>query len=179
MGKLEPASWYDSYYQEHRDPEGMTVIHDVVAKAIADDPPMSILDLGCGPGWFERRLRLAGYVGDYYGIDFSPTAVRHARLGCPLDAPSVFRVGDIHTAEDRPEGAMVVALEVLEHIEDDAKAIKRFAVPGRRVFISVPTYDCDSHVRYFHKDDDLGKRYGIVGRQWEQDRQIYLMGRFK
>ena len=74
---------------------------------------------------------------------------------------------------------MLVALEVLEHIEDDVKVLKRFAVSGRRVFVSVPTYDCDSHVRCFHRDDDLGKRYGIVGRQWEQDRQMYLVGRFK
>lgn len=178
MGRLEPAGWYDAYYDANRDPGGMTVIHDVVAKTITRDPPMSIFDLGCGPGWFERRLRAFGYCGEYYGVDFSPTAIRQARLGCPLDAPSVFRTGDIHTVEDRPD-AMLVALEVLEHIEDDVKALKRFTISGRRVFVSVPTYDSDSHVRWFQKDEDLGKRYGIVGHQWESSGQLYLAGRFR
>lgn len=186
MGRLEPASWYDAYYSSHHDPEGMTAIHQESARAIMSEPdriPDCILDLGCGPGWFAAQLRRAGYDGLYHGHDFSETAIQQARMRCPLEEPSIFRCRDLTTyvVDDRdvdPLRVMIVALEVLEHLEDDVKTLKRFARKGGRVLVSVPTYDSDSHVRHFASIDDLGKRYGIKGNQWEKDRQLYLMGTF-
>lgn len=186
MGRLEPASWYDAYYRKHHDPEGMTAIHEESARAIMSEPdriPDCILDLGCGPGWFHEALRVAGYDGFYHGLDFSETAIHQARLRCPLDEPSIFHCCDLTTwmvdyYDVDPLRVMIVALEVLEHLEDDVKTLKRFARKGGRVLVSVPTYDSDSHVRHFASTDDLGKRYGIKGKQWERDRQLYLMGVF-
>lgn len=184
MGQLCGSEWYDTYYSNHHDPEGMTAIHVESARAIMSEPdniPDQILDLGCGPGWFHDALRAEGYDGYYHGFDFSETAIKQARLRCPLETPSIFHRRDLTTCavgEIDPWTAMVVALEVLEHLADDVGTLKRFARKGGRVLVSVPTYDSASHVRHFASSDDLGKRYGIRGLQWEKDRQLYLMGVF-
>lgn len=39
--------------------------------------PSRILDLGCGPGLYARRLALLGH--EVLGVDFSPASIRHAR----------------------------------------------------------------------------------------------------
>ena len=180
MGRLEPASWYDDYYRANPEPGGMTEIHEEAAKAILRAQPPAVFDLGCGPGWFHEVLRRHGYEGIYTGWDFSAESIRQARLRCPLDVSSYFSVRDLTecTPDFYPQ-EMVVALEVLEHLEDDVATMKRFAAPGRRVLVSVPCYDSDSHVRFFKPSDDLGKRYGIKGEQWEVNRQLYLLGRFR
>jgi SAM-dependent methyltransferase len=42
----------------------------------------SILDVGCGPGFLEEKLRLLPY-GSYVGMDISPTALREAHQKMP------------------------------------------------------------------------------------------------
>ena len=39
-----------------------------------------LLDVGCGPGTFLRRLREAGWMGLYTGLDISDKAIREAML---------------------------------------------------------------------------------------------------
>jgi SAM-dependent methyltransferase len=43
---------------------------------VFDHQPKRILDLGCGPGLYTRRLADLGHV--CHGIDFSPASTRHA-----------------------------------------------------------------------------------------------------
>jgi malonyl-CoA O-methyltransferase len=43
------------------------------------DEPSRILDLGCGTGWFTRKLRHLYPDSEISGVDLSPEMVRHAR----------------------------------------------------------------------------------------------------
>ncbi len=53
----------------------------------------SILDLGCGPGFYSHRLTMKGHR--CYGIDLGPASIRYARLHNPEKTRCEFVVGDI------------------------------------------------------------------------------------
>ena len=95
----EPSFWSDPYVSEHvlnayldpdtdaasRRPDQIEeTVRFVLDQARAGDAapsqepePLSILDLGCGPGLYAERFAEAGC--QVTGIDFSPSAIDHAR----------------------------------------------------------------------------------------------------
>lgn len=99
--------------------------------------PLRIFDLGCGPGNMLRRLDRRGLA---YGSDFSLDALAFARskgLRRLLSSDS--------TALPFPSDSFdcVVALDVLEHIEDDAAALREIARvirPGGAFLFAVPAF---------------------------------------
>ena len=59
--------------------------------------PSKVLDLCCGPGLSTGRLAALGH--DCTGIDFSPAAIRHARLAARRGGLEVdYRCENVHTA---------------------------------------------------------------------------------
>lgn len=113
-----------------------------------------ILDIGCGTGQFAHYLRDRGYR-TYQGVDFSPVAITCARKCVPAD----FALGDIReTKHYAGTYDVAVALEVLEHLDDDL-AIFRKVRPGTRFFYSVPPYDGLGHVRFFATPGEVAARY--------------------
>ncbi|HTI53326.1 MAG TPA: class I SAM-dependent methyltransferase [Verrucomicrobiae bacterium] len=101
------------------------------------DRPLRIFDVGCGPGNMLRRLQAYGLA---YGSDFSLDALAFARSkGLPL------LLSSDSTALPFASGAFdcVVALDVLEHIEDDAAALREIARvtrPGGAFVFAVPAF---------------------------------------
>jgi len=58
--------------------------------------PSSILDLGCGPGFYSYRLAVRGHR--CHGIDFGPASIEYAREHNPAPSQCTFALGDIrHT----------------------------------------------------------------------------------
>lgn len=58
--------------------------------------PSSILDLGCGPGFYSHRLAARGHR--CHGIDFGPASIEYAREHNPDPSHCTFALGDIrHT----------------------------------------------------------------------------------
>lgn len=83
--------------------------------------PPRLLDVGCGTGLLRARLQGTG-VGDYLGVDLSPTAVSTAeRQGLP---DSRFVVGDV-TTMDLGRFDVVVLNEMLYYVEDVAAFLDR------------------------------------------------------
>ncbi len=181
MGSEKTADWYDEYYRQHPDPSPeLTAIHDMVADLVIAHGVSLVSDVGCGPGWFVDRLATQGYRGEYLGVDFSRVAVERANHAVRrTEAVGVFGgawVGSLGSTRTQLDLGVVVAVEVLEHLADDVVTFDRIVPAGRRVVISVPTYDSESHVRWFAETDDVKGRYGVRGVQFVKDRQIYVSG---
>ena len=121
--------------------------------------PSSVLEAGCGMGamaWrFASRFDYRGYEPD--PTSYGEAAARLARLG----------KGDVRNepVPDEPDRSfdLLVAFEVLEHIEDDQATLRswvRWLNPGGHVLISVPAHPdrfgpCDEmagHCRRYERD---------------------------
>lgn len=99
--------------------------------------PRTILDAGCGTG---INLALLSEFGDVTGVDRSDEAIRFCHLRQEVNV----RKAELE-ALPFAEGTfdLVTALDVLEHIPDDGKAlgeIIRVCKPGGHVLITVPVF---------------------------------------
>jgi SAM-dependent methyltransferase len=102
--------------------------------------PRTVLEVGCGTGEFLALAESRGHRA--IGIDFSPTAVAAAR-GKGLDAfeggladlPRFLGDGPV------PRFDAVVLFQVIEHLTEPGAlvtALRRWLVPGGRLFLSCP-----------------------------------------
>ncbi|MFA6561901.1 MAG: class I SAM-dependent methyltransferase [Verrucomicrobiia bacterium] len=96
-----------------------------------------VADIGCGTGANLQALRGAAWA---VGVDPSDEALRFARThgDSPLVAGTLPALPFLSSCFD-----VVLALDVVEHVEDDAQAVAELArvcKPGGTVFITVPAY---------------------------------------
>jgi SAM-dependent methyltransferase len=118
-----------------------------------------VLEVGCGVGTFTQRLVQTPLIRSLLSIDISERAV--ARCKAVVRSPSV----DVRQADVREidgEFDLVLCMNVLEHIEDDAAALRHMlglVRPGGSLFLLVPahewlftTFDTESgHHRRYNK----------------------------
>lgn len=152
--------WYDREYANDPDPDYSPYYPgwDIVLNWI--EPDEWIIDLGCGVGKFASRALAQGkhYLA---GVDYSEEAIRQAKITNP---ESSFYVADLYAENVLPKNDLseskdvYILLEVLEHLEQDIKVLSNIPT-GKHVIISVPSFDCASHVRVFPTADDAKKRY--------------------
>lgn len=114
-----------------------------VLEAVLDDlalpPGLRILDAGCGSG---RNMLALAARGAVTGVELAPESLRIAgarQLGPVLP-------GSLEEPLPFADGAfdLAVALDVLEHVRDDAAALgelARVVAPGGRLLVTVPQYD--------------------------------------
>jgi len=98
---------------------------------------LDILDAGCGTGVMLHEL---GLLGTAEGVDNSEEALEYCRQR-GLDNVRNADILDLPFAADHFD--FVTALDVLEHIDDDAAALREFRrvlKPGGRVFIFAPAH---------------------------------------
>ena len=110
-----------------------------IARQFGADARPAILDLGCGAGLAAEALARQGFP--VLGLDAAAPAIEAAQAhadGQPLDL--TYRIG---RAEDLIEEAarfpVVTALEVIEHVPDQAaflRLLARLLAPGGMLFIS-------------------------------------------
>lgn len=109
----------------------------LVADHLGGERPRRILDVGAGDGWFAGELGKQATAGSE--IVCWDVNYRSADLAAPLPDRIV------RTAVE-PEGTfdLVLLLDVIEHVEDDAGFLDRSVVPhlaaGSLVVVSVPAY---------------------------------------
>lgn len=99
-------------------------------------PPAQVLDAGCGWGTTMEPLERRGYK--VLGMDISRRTLER------LDRPGRI-LAEADLTKPLPEGVplsdAVLALDVIEHIDDDRQAVERLgqlAKPGGVVIVSVP-----------------------------------------
>ena len=130
--ELERLASFEEWYWWHR---GRRKIICRILQRYAP-PHARILDVGCGTGATTAALSRFGGVS---GLDMGLDALRHAHArGLPVARGS---------AENLPVGDatldVVVALDVLEHLDDDRRAlgeILRVLRPGGLLLATVPAY---------------------------------------
>ena len=102
-------------------------------------PQATILEIGCSGGPLMQRLRAAGYA-NVTGIDVSGPAIELAQArGVPHVA--VMDGAALEFADARFD--LVIASDVLEHIEDEARALREWARvlrPGGWLLVFVPAH---------------------------------------
>ena len=124
---------------------------------------VKVLDFGCGSGIFAEELAEKGY--DSYGVDISKEAISFGKS----QGIKNLEVFDSHTL-NFPDNTFdaVVILDVLEHLEDEAWALKemeRVLKPGGNVVVMVPAFmflwgvqdEASHHYRRYTKTNLLKK----------------------
>lgn len=117
----------------------------------------TIVDLGCGPGIFASFLVEKGYKS-YIGLDFSIPLISSAANHVPS---YIYVCGDLRRADALSllkNYSLFVALEFLEHINNDLAVIESLS-PKSRIILSVPNYDSAGHVRHFKGCEEAVARY--------------------
>jgi SAM-dependent methyltransferase len=122
-----------------------------------------VLEIGCGAGGLLRTLAQRGFTG--VGLELSEKAARMARetLG-DLQGAFDVRVANYEEMDERFD--LVMALDVLEHIADDEKALvcwRRLVTPEGLLLLSVPAHarrwgSSDVAVGHFRRYEKGGLR---------------------
>ena len=122
--------------------------------------PDVILEIGCGTGQFAEMLLDKGKYGAYFGIDFSPVAVKKSikRLGGGggfgiWDARIKIPIGWFDSYNT------AICLQTLEHIDNDILVLENIK-SGTKFIGSVPMGNDPAHVRVFKTPESITKRYG-------------------
>jgi len=136
-------SFYKSYFKSEREHWLMRVRRSIVRDILAAELPgrpadRKVLDFGAGFGVLVNELSAAGY--DVHGVDISAEAVKFGLL----QGTRNLQVLDSHRAEFADQSFdAVLALDVLEHLEDEnwaLKEIERVLKPGGIVIVMVPAH---------------------------------------
>ena len=107
--------------------------------------PSSILDLGCGPGFYSHRLAALGHR--CCGIDFGPASIEYAQQHNPAPSQCTFVLGDIrHTPLGGPyDLAMILFGEFNVFAPAEALAIlqkvRASLHPEGRMILEMQTYE--------------------------------------
>jgi SAM-dependent methyltransferase len=95
-----------------------------------------VLDVGCGTGATSAALAEFGRV---FAVDLSAEAIRFAQSR-GLETAAM-NAGALAISDQAFQ--LVVALDVIEHLEDDRAAmdeLRRVLAPGGRILVTVPAY---------------------------------------
>jgi len=117
---------------------GRRAVLDAVLDGLALPAELRILDAGCGSG---RNMVTLARRGAVTGVELATASLQVAR---ERDVGAVVP-GSLDEPLPFPDGAfeLAVALDVLEHVEDDGAALRELAraiAPGGRLLVTVPQY---------------------------------------
>jgi SAM-dependent methyltransferase len=144
-----------------------------VGRLFLSEPDARTLDCGCGNGFFTAMAARRG--GTALGVSFDPAQIDRCNefkphMDCPPDRLKfrVVNVEQMQTIAERFD--QILLLEVIEHIDDDAVAMRNLAKllkPGGILHLSTPVsrhgpmigfldrFDRGGHVRLGYTDDRL------------------------
>ncbi len=131
---------------------------------------MKILDIGCGAGTLDFYLANRGY--DITGIDISEKAISECKKTAKnLNLKNVkFITEDFPNANIKGKYDLIIFTEVIEHLDDDCKALKvlhKALKPGGILYLSTPSKNAPLHRLGLTKDFD--KRVGHLRRYSKEE----------
>ena len=169
--KEQKADWYENYYSQtkytqHYASNPYYFMYAIIADRIVHKVS-SVLEVGCGCGRFGAVLYQLGFT-EYVGFDFSQRQIDAAKKICP---EQTYYCADAYNTDlyETVKYEAVVCTEFLEHVEKDLDIIRR--VPKDILFIgSVPSFDFDSHVRFFKTPGEVESRYAPLLNKFDINR---------
>ncbi len=114
------------------------VLQTLIDRSIVLPDDARILEVGCGTGHNLKMLERFG-AADGIEIDAQARAIAEKRLGRKIGSAPLPEL----TGVDRGAYDLVAALDVIEHVDDDAAAIAAMGSclkPGGSVLIAVPAH---------------------------------------
>ena len=126
---------------ESRNPVQVWVLErfaSAAAREIERLSPETVLDFGCGEGYFlERVLARGAHMPSVLGIDLRAEALTEARERCPSFA---FEEVDLLSWDREPQSFdLVIASEVLEHLEAPDRYLRKLVELSRgHLLLTVP-----------------------------------------
>ncbi|MEQ1592225.1 MAG: methyltransferase domain-containing protein [Thiobacillaceae bacterium] len=127
---MNPAD-YDAWYDTPRGRWIGDTEYAMAARMLAPQPGDSLLDVGCGTGWFTRRFAATGLTTS--GLDANSDCLAYARSH---SAPAIRWVeGDAH-ALPFPDASFdhVLSIAALCFVADEQKAVAEIVRVARRRF---------------------------------------------
>lgn len=95
----------------------------------------SLLDVGCGSGWFFHSLRRRGIDVEYWGIDASSTLLDIGRAALPAFGLPAERLQTVRLDDLRAEVDHVVCMNVLSNIDGYHRPLERLLHAARRSMV--------------------------------------------
>lgn len=135
------SNFYKTYFELEKDNWWFRVRRNIISWLFKEydlGKENKILDYGCGSGFLAGQLQGGGY--DVYGVDISEEAVG---LGTSMGVRNLSRQSEVRVNFPGNSFDVVVAMDVVEHIENDrlaAKEFERLLRPGGYLMITVPAY---------------------------------------
>ena len=176
---------YDREYQQMYDLETFywwfiarrKLIREIVADHVSRPEETTILDVGCGTGLNQEMLAQFGRV---FGTDSSEEALRFSRQ---RDVENLV-LSDAEALQFADETfELVTALDVLEHVDDDLKALAeiwRVMKPGALLVVTVPAYgflwsEHDEALHHHRRYAAHELRNKLVNAGFEVERSTYFI----
>ena len=130
MAELADTHWW--YVARRR------VLTDLIRREVRPPRQANILEIGCGTGHNLRALNEFGHV-DAVEVDPEARELATKKLGKRIASSPLPQLDDV---DDRGYD-LIAALDVIEHVEDDAAAIAAIAArlkPGGKLLMTVPAH---------------------------------------
>jgi amino acid adenylation domain-containing protein len=139
----ELGPWWDERIGEDGNPESRDLLLPAVDRLLAAKPGERILDVGCGNGWYARRLARAG--ARVVGFDFSEVLIDRARarteaLGLDISFQVIDATRDSLTdLGERSFDAAICLMTLMDmaDVEPLFGGLSRVLKPGGRLVFSI------------------------------------------
>ena len=165
------ADGRDYYRLEFFGPYQIAMCGDVAGK--------SLLDVGCGSGYFSRAMAERG--AKVTGIDLSPRMIEHAReLGGSITY-DVLDAAKIDTRFPAASFDLATACLTLQDVPEPAQALKAIAKvlrPGGRFISSIEHPFSSTPFRQWQRDDAKKKKWLCIDRYFDRGAVPYTWKRW-
>lgn len=140
-------------------------------------PPLYVLDLGCGTGWFAHYMHLMDHM--VIGVDFAIERIRRAASEHP--GPE-YVCTDIHEFLSRPKPFsfdIITLWDVLEHLVDPAlllEAANKNLAPGGKIYASIPKdHEYIAHLQVYKNRQQVHEQLNPSKSVTWRDARVYYL----
>ncbi len=105
--------------------------------------PSSILDIGCGRGFYTNRLSNFLFVRKIIGLELNEQYLKEAKRNC-LSKKVEYLNQDFYLWKTKKKFDLIIMSEILEHLSDDKLALQKavnLLNKNGKIIITVPHHD--------------------------------------